>query len=442
MTQADRPKEQEAVRTTIVGGRPPGSGKPLGPIPRGVEVLLKKAAVDPDFRRTLLARRADAADEIGLALDPAEAAMLRAAPAAQLEAIIDRTSVEPSLRSAFLGRAAAVMLVALGAGTAGCEPDAPPPTKGIGPDLPPVRALAEAGRRLAAGPSVTASASAAETPAPKPPPPPEPGTRGVRPDRPPAPTGIQPDRPPTPAPPSPPAPPAPRPAESAPAEPAAVRTILVPAAWSSEDLASAVFLRLKPLADAYLPGHALAYANTDGDRRVRIEYRAQTYDVPRPTGKAGEASVTRRETGPSADGLILTVWLERETGQAVRPQVLDNAGLWKTRLDEARVEPLGTYLKINVDYGDRTPGVLVRFFGSPAAWFTVAPPESAVTTQAHRALPPEPPTFEPAGARPRDLDLRSAGVRPDRPAAATFGIQPQRPPTTKGIQPDRPPGGR
>jgi len=38
--------EQEAVRTTIVGGRPPGSGQPVGRIPRGIEVLLKKAAVD------------------------------------------------------------------------------------------------------------------------------------------------------------------------------------------------------------------------------------------------------------------------------------------------------------------------------------------------------------------------------------------------------------
>ena len=39
---ADRPQEQEAVRTTIVGGRPPGSGKSVGNIPRGIEVLVKK----------------------------------------------------------------------------------------------------------------------------------------------------------------------------------------------------------------------------------------------------------------------------------------------------------------------------------------------------------------------------------------------------------------
>ena len=120
----DRPHEQEAVKTTIVGGRPPGSGKPVGPIPRGVEVLVKKAAVDPDFKQLLIARRAGAAEEIDLKLQPSEVAMLNAVPAPQLEAIVARTSVEPRQRKAFLGRAAALMLAALGAGTldGGCGP--------------------------------------------------------------------------------------------------------------------------------------------------------------------------------------------------------------------------------------------------------------------------------------------------------------------------------
>ena len=91
-------------------------------IPLGVEVLVKKAAVDPEFRTLLHERRAGAADEIGLRLDPAEAAMLAAVPQAQLEAIIDRTTVPQEHRRAFLGKAAAAMLAALGAmapGTAG-----------------------------------------------------------------------------------------------------------------------------------------------------------------------------------------------------------------------------------------------------------------------------------------------------------------------------------
>ena len=112
--RADRPLEQEAVRTTIVGGRPPGSGQPVGDIPRGLEVLVKKAAVDAEFKVLLLARRAAAAQVIGLTLEPAEAMMLAVAPAEQLEAIIGRTSVPLEHRRAFLGQAATAMLAALG----------------------------------------------------------------------------------------------------------------------------------------------------------------------------------------------------------------------------------------------------------------------------------------------------------------------------------------
>lgn len=150
-----------AANTTIVGGRPPGSGRSVGIIPRGIEVLVKKAAVDAEFRQLLLARRAEAAKEIGLVLTPTEVQMLTLAPAEQLEAIITRTKVEPSQRPAFMGKAAAVMLVALGAAamlTDGCystgsSPDVPPPvpqatqpapqpeppgpTRGIQPDQPP-----------------------------------------------------------------------------------------------------------------------------------------------------------------------------------------------------------------------------------------------------------------------------------------------------------------
>ncbi len=113
--RADRPAEQEAVRTTIVGGRPPGSGQKVGPIPRGIEILLRKASVDPAFKELLLSQRGAAAETIGLKLEPGEAMMLTAAPAAQLEAVIARTSVPQEHRRAFLGQAAAAMLAALGA---------------------------------------------------------------------------------------------------------------------------------------------------------------------------------------------------------------------------------------------------------------------------------------------------------------------------------------
>ena len=119
MTEMQRPQEpveHEAVRTTIVGGRPPGCGKGIGMIPRGIEVLVKKAAVDAEFRRLLLDERAGAAEAIGLLLGPAEAMLLEQIPQAQLELIIAATYVEPVKIPAFLGRVAAAMLLALSAG--------------------------------------------------------------------------------------------------------------------------------------------------------------------------------------------------------------------------------------------------------------------------------------------------------------------------------------
>jgi len=100
-------------------------------IPKGIEVLVKKASVDPAFKALLLERRAAAAQEIGLELDAAETMMLAAVPAGQLEAIIARTDVPQEHRRAFLGHAAAAMLAAVGtmataapawSGGFGCQP--------------------------------------------------------------------------------------------------------------------------------------------------------------------------------------------------------------------------------------------------------------------------------------------------------------------------------
>jgi hypothetical protein len=131
--EGDSPAEKPAVRTTIVGGRPPGCGKAVGKIPGGVEVLMKKAAVDEEFRALLLDRREAAAAEIGLKLEAAEEAMLRAAPAAQIEAIVDHTRVEPGHRKALLSWSAAVIVAALGIAVAGCFP---PVAGGARPDVP------------------------------------------------------------------------------------------------------------------------------------------------------------------------------------------------------------------------------------------------------------------------------------------------------------------
>jgi len=86
----------------------------LPKIPRGIEVLIKKAAVDTDFRDVLLRERAPAAQRIGLMLNDSEASILNSIPEAQLASIIRNTRVSSRSKEAFLGYVAAVMLAALG----------------------------------------------------------------------------------------------------------------------------------------------------------------------------------------------------------------------------------------------------------------------------------------------------------------------------------------
>lgn len=111
--KSKQPGEKDAVFTTIVGGRPPGSGTEVGAIPRGVEVLVKKASVDPEFRRLLLEKRGEAAREIDLELTDAERSMLSSIPAEQLQKIIAKTKVRPEHREVFLGVVGKLMLAVL-----------------------------------------------------------------------------------------------------------------------------------------------------------------------------------------------------------------------------------------------------------------------------------------------------------------------------------------
>jgi hypothetical protein len=142
-------QDPAAARTTIAGSEPPENRHPTGAIPRGIEVLVKKAAVDPEFRELLFAQRGAAAAAIELELDPTENAILSAIPQEQLAQIISQTTVPLEQRRVFLGRLAVAMVAVLGAGLAGCKPErvgvtslgarpAPPPaTDGIRPDRPP-----------------------------------------------------------------------------------------------------------------------------------------------------------------------------------------------------------------------------------------------------------------------------------------------------------------
>jgi hypothetical protein len=82
-------------------------------IPRVLEVLIKKASIDQEFRRILLEKRSESAGEIGLELSPAEATLLNTISADQLARIIDKTTVPKEHRRVFLGRLGVAMLVLL-----------------------------------------------------------------------------------------------------------------------------------------------------------------------------------------------------------------------------------------------------------------------------------------------------------------------------------------
>ncbi|MEW6532447.1 MAG: hypothetical protein AB1473_16570 [Thermodesulfobacteriota bacterium] len=131
----------QPVEPTIVGGRPLGKNRGRASVPRGIEVLVKKASVDPAFREVLLHERSAAAGKIGLELSPTEAATLNSVPCAQIEQIIENTTVPDEDRRVFLGTVGAAMLAVLGIVLPACHPltGIPPDYPkyhGIGPDHP------------------------------------------------------------------------------------------------------------------------------------------------------------------------------------------------------------------------------------------------------------------------------------------------------------------
>ncbi|HEY9070870.1 MAG TPA: hypothetical protein VIV61_11495, partial [Candidatus Ozemobacteraceae bacterium] len=113
MARPDETGDTGGQGHTIVGGRPSGATDRGRGIPRGMELLLKRAAVDSAFRTDLLARRAQVADELNLPLDRTERSMLDGIPEAQLRGIITATPVPEPQRKALSGASAAAMLALL-----------------------------------------------------------------------------------------------------------------------------------------------------------------------------------------------------------------------------------------------------------------------------------------------------------------------------------------
>ena len=152
-----------------------------GAIPRGVEVLINKAAIDTEFKALLLNDTREAAKVIALELTSPEEFLLRAIPCDQLEVIIEKTVVPEEHRSAFLGMTAKVMLLALA--TMALNSCYQPATTGMAPEKPkplPTKTVEE--------PAETEKPAEVQKPEKLP------VTDGIRPDRPQT-RGIRPDRP-------------------------------------------------------------------------------------------------------------------------------------------------------------------------------------------------------------------------------------------------------
>ncbi|HEY3323431.1 MAG TPA: Os1348 family NHLP clan protein [Planctomycetota bacterium] len=124
MSQRENKPENQPVPTTL-----------WGTIPRGMEVLIKKAAVDTEFRRQLLADREKAVAGLGLKLDATEALLLKAVPSEQLDRIIAQTKVPEAHRAAFLGTAAALMLAIVGVSGPTKAAEGPVAPGGVRPDI-------------------------------------------------------------------------------------------------------------------------------------------------------------------------------------------------------------------------------------------------------------------------------------------------------------------
>jgi len=82
-------------------------------IPRGLEILVKRAAIDTSFRAELLKKREKIAEELKIPLDASEIAMLACIPSEHLEKMIQATEVPPAQHKLLAKGTAAAMLALL-----------------------------------------------------------------------------------------------------------------------------------------------------------------------------------------------------------------------------------------------------------------------------------------------------------------------------------------
>jgi hypothetical protein len=94
---------------TIVGGRSAPRQNPIG-YPRGIEILLKKAKVDLEFRKLFLLDPVGAARSIELALNESEKKILLNTPGEVIEQMVENTFVPKQHVSTFMSARTAAML--------------------------------------------------------------------------------------------------------------------------------------------------------------------------------------------------------------------------------------------------------------------------------------------------------------------------------------------
>ncbi|MFH1434430.1 MAG: hypothetical protein ABIJ56_01820, partial [Pseudomonadota bacterium] len=127
---------REYVGKTIVGGRPLRRPKRILSIPVGIEKVLYKAAVDPAFKKLLVADRMKAVESESMGLSPSEVLIFRNVSDSALRTMIGRIRPKKHGRRKLM-KAVAAAVVTLATGTASISCDEGLGTSdGISPDVP------------------------------------------------------------------------------------------------------------------------------------------------------------------------------------------------------------------------------------------------------------------------------------------------------------------
>lgn len=121
---------------TIVGGRPAGKRDPGVEIPRTLEILVKKASLDPVFLQKLVDERSGLADEHSLPLDTSERYMLDMIPEAQLRTMAAHARVPESQKSMLKTSSIGALVALIAQFTLSPIPARPEVETGIRPDKP------------------------------------------------------------------------------------------------------------------------------------------------------------------------------------------------------------------------------------------------------------------------------------------------------------------